>query len=52
MFDMGMSDTVSSWYLNADGTWTRHQTDAKGGALIDLQDYLMQQIHSKRHNRN
>jgi polyphosphate kinase len=52
MFDMGMSETVSSWYLKSDGTWTRHQTDAKGGALIDLQDYLMKQIHSKRNNRN
>ena len=52
LFEMGMSDTVSSWYLNSDGSWTRHQTDAKGGALIDLQDYLMKQIHSKRNNRS
>ena len=52
LFEMGMSDTVSSWYLNSDGTWIRHQTDAKGGALIDLQDYLMKQIHSKRNTRS
>ena len=51
LFDTAMSDTVASWYLSADGTWTRHQLDENGNILIDLQDQLMKEVHAKRHVR-
>ena len=51
LFELGMSETVSSWTLNQDGTWVRHQKNAKGALLIDMQDELMDQIYSKRKSR-
>jgi polyphosphate kinase len=51
LFELGMSDTVSSWTLNQDGTWLRHQKNAKGTLLIDMQDQIMDQIYSKRKSR-
>jgi len=51
LFDTAMSDTVASWYLSSDGTWTRHQVDANGNVLIDLQDQLMKEVHAKRQVR-
>jgi polyphosphate kinase len=41
LFASAMGETVASWHLNADGSWTRHQFDANGEKLIDLQDQLM-----------
>jgi polyphosphate kinase len=46
-----MSEKVASWYLSADGNWTRHQLDENGNILIDLQDQLMKEIHAKRNVR-
>jgi polyphosphate kinase len=37
-----MADTTASWWLGADGTWTRHHLDASGAPLRDLQAYLVQ----------
>ena len=51
LFDTAMSDSVASWYLSTDGTWTRHQMDTNGNILIDLQDQLMKEVHAKRHVR-
>jgi polyphosphate kinase len=51
LFELGMSETVSSWTLNQDGTWVRHQKNAKGALLIDMQDQIMDQIYSKRKSR-
>jgi polyphosphate kinase len=51
LFDTAMSDTVGSWYLSSDGTWTRHQLDANGNILIDLQDHIMQEVYAKRNVR-
>ncbi|WP_368497230.1 RNA degradosome polyphosphate kinase [Herbiconiux sp. A18JL235] len=48
MFDLAMSEEVSSWALEADGTWTRHNVDADGAPLIDLQEHLMQTISRRK----
>jgi polyphosphate kinase len=52
LFETAMSETVASWYLSEDGNWTRHQLDANGSILVDLQDQLMKEVHSKRNLRN
>ncbi|CAB4624181.1 MAG: RNA degradosome polyphosphate kinase [Actinobacteria bacterium] len=51
LFELGMSETVSSWTLNQDGTWLRHQKNSQGELLIDMQDQIMDQIYSKRKSR-
>jgi polyphosphate kinase len=48
LFDLAMSDGTSSWWLDADGQWTRHDRDDAGEALVDLQNDLMRQIGSRR----
>jgi polyphosphate kinase len=41
LIDMAMDETTASWWLDADGTWTRHHRDASGAPLSDLQEYLI-----------
>jgi polyphosphate kinase len=41
LIDMAMDETTSSWWLDADGTWTRHHLDASGAPLNDIQEYLI-----------
>ncbi len=41
LIDMAMADTTSSWWLDSDGTWTRHDLDASGAPLNDIQEYLI-----------
>jgi polyphosphate kinase len=48
LFDAGMGDGTSSWWLGADGEWVRHDRDADGAPLSDLQTDLMSQIGSRR----
>ena len=48
MFDRAMDDRTSSWWLDADGTWTRHARDESGNLLEDMQNRLMQQIGSRK----
>ncbi len=48
LFDLAMSDTVSSWSLDGSGAWTRNDLDAHGAHRIDLQDELMQQISRRK----
>ncbi len=38
---LAMDPGTSSWHLNADGSWTRHATDADGNPLVDLQAQLI-----------
>ena len=38
---MAMDDGFSSWWLGADGIWTRHHLDAAGDPLVDLQEHLI-----------
>jgi polyphosphate kinase len=42
LIDLAMDDTTASWWLDADGTWTRHRLDASGAPLGDVQEYLIQ----------
>lgn len=48
VFDLAMSPQSASWSLNPSGTWTRHQYAEDGTRLVDVQDQLMKEIHSKR----
>jgi polyphosphate kinase len=41
--DMGMDDRTSSWWLNADGYWTRHNRDEAGTPLRDVQETLVRE---------
>jgi len=41
LIDLAMDPGVASWWLDSDGTWTRHHLDESGGELIDLQDRLI-----------
>jgi len=52
LFETAMSETVASWYLSADGQWSRHQHNANGEILIDLQDHVMNEVYAKRNNRS
>ena len=42
VFDLAMDEGTSSWWLDADGRWTRHDQDASGKPLRDIQAYLIQ----------
>lgn len=44
MFDLAMSDQISAWKLQSDGTWLRTQFDQEGNHLRDFQDVTMQSI--------
>jgi polyphosphate kinase len=48
LFTMAMSDAVASWSLEADGTWTRNDTDETGAPRIDLQNRLMKSIGRRK----
>jgi polyphosphate kinase len=41
LIDMAMDETTSSWWLDSDGSWTRHYLDAGGAPLNDIQEYLI-----------
>jgi len=47
LIDMAMDETTSSWWLDADGTWTRHHLDASGAPLNDIQEYLIRTRQSR-----
>jgi polyphosphate kinase len=40
VLDLGMDDGTSSWWLDADGYWTRHSRDEAGNPLRDAQESL------------
>jgi polyphosphate kinase len=42
LFDLAMDEGTSSWWLDASGRWTRHDRDASGKPLRDIQSYLIQ----------
>ena len=42
LIDLAMDDETASWWLEADGTWTRHHLDTSGAPLRDLQERLIQ----------
>lgn len=48
MFDLAMSESTSSWWLDESGTWTRHHLSEGGGRLADLQNVLMKRISARK----
>ena len=48
LFDRAMDERTSSWWLDGDGTWTRHSQNDSGQLLDDLQNRLMQQIGTRK----
>jgi polyphosphate kinase len=41
LIDLAMNPRIASWWLAADGTWTRHHLDEDGAPLADLQELLI-----------
>jgi polyphosphate kinase len=41
LIGLAMDDGTASWWLDGDGTWTRHHLDPDGNPLRDLQQYLI-----------
>ncbi|HUA41920.1 MAG TPA: RNA degradosome polyphosphate kinase [Streptosporangiaceae bacterium] len=41
LIDLAMDPQIASWWLSADGTWTRHHLDAAGAPLTDIQELLI-----------
>src|SRR6266487_4463877 len=41
LIDLAMDEGTGSWWLDGDGTWTRHHLDPDGNPLRDLQQYLI-----------
>lgn len=50
MFDLAMSEGISSWRLDSTGSWMRSQFDANGTKLEDFQDTMMNSISSTKAN--
>jgi polyphosphate kinase len=51
LFDQAMSDSTSSWWLDAEGTWERHSRGEDGVPLADLQDAVMRRVARRRRPR-
>src|SRR5258708_12551179 len=45
LIGLAMDSRIASWWLEPDGTWTRHHLDESGSPLTDVQDLL---IRSRR----
>ncbi|MEV6106849.1 RNA degradosome polyphosphate kinase [Streptomyces sp. NPDC051940] len=48
LLDTGVSETVDSWHLGPDGNWQRHNLDAEGQRLPNVQEML---IDARRRRR-
>ncbi|MCU1441073.1 MAG: degradosome polyphosphate kinase [Rhodoglobus sp.] len=48
IIDLAMSDETSSWWLEPDGSWTRHNVGSHGKPLQDLQNVLMAEISQRK----
>ncbi len=48
VLDLAMSETTSSWHLEPDGTWTRHNRADDGAPLDDMQNVLMREMSARR----
>jgi polyphosphate kinase len=48
LFSRAMDPATSSWWLDADGSWTRHTHSAENVRLSDLQDTVMKDISRRR----
>ena len=47
LLDLAMDESTGSWWLDADGSWTRHSRDADGQHLRDLQQYLISSLRGQ-----
>jgi polyphosphate kinase len=47
LIGLAMDEGTASWWLAADGTWTRHHRDSAGNPLRDLQQYLIQSLRGR-----
>ncbi len=41
LFEIAFDGETASWWLDADGVWTAHTSNAAGEPLLDMQDYLI-----------
>jgi polyphosphate kinase len=41
LIDLGMDDGTSSWWLDKDGSWTRHSRDESGAPLRDVHESMI-----------
>jgi polyphosphate kinase len=48
--DLGLDDGTSSWWLDSDGTWSRHARDENGRPLRDIQETLIRLRRTTRSN--
>jgi polyphosphate kinase len=48
LFDLAMDEGTSSWYLEPEGAWVRHDRDAAGAPLRDLQNERWLQVSTRR----
>jgi polyphosphate kinase len=48
LFTLAMSENSSSWHLETNGSWTRHQFDESSNKLTDVQDELMRFVSSRK----
>jgi len=48
LFDLSLSDETSSWHLQPDGAWRRHNYADDGAPLEDMQNVLMKQISQRK----
>ena len=48
MFELAMSEQISSWALESSGNWVRSQFDSDGNTLRDFQDTIMKSITEPR----
>jgi polyphosphate kinase len=47
LIDLAMNPRTASWWLGANGDWTRHHRDQDGAPLLDLQDHLIKTRQSR-----
>jgi polyphosphate kinase len=50
LIDLAMDEGTATWWLAADGTWTRHHRDPAGKPLLDLQEYLIRNLRGRAAN--
>ncbi|HSV39427.1 MAG TPA: RNA degradosome polyphosphate kinase [Nocardioidaceae bacterium] len=48
VLDLAFDDGTASWHLGSDGEWTRHNLDADGNPLVDLQETLIANAGKRR----
>jgi polyphosphate kinase len=44
---LAMDEATASWWLDADGSWTRHHQDSSGQPMRDLQQYLSARMRNR-----